>query len=453
MSVAKLTNKVANKMDFDYQIHINTNSGDPVTGAIVRLTNQNGNPAHDYTKVSDAMGVTISNVWLGTYNLQISLNGHKDYSAIVQVTEAGMSHTATLIEIINMPYGLEIEVNNEEKNALFGWNKFKPFFDDTESYQDFIIENIGDYTLHDYNGNFTYGVGGIDFPNAYLPHAFMVFNPLKTHPPMDHPSVAPYSGDKYLVSFAPMEGANDSWLILPQLRIADGMRFSFWARTFSLEYPERIRVLLSTTGNNPQTDFKVITENAYIDLPEEWTYFTYDLSVYAKQDIYLAIHCISEDGFFMMLDDISVDFYGGKTRAFTEYTVYLDGKEVGTTTATNYAFSDLSAGIYTAGVTAIYTSGKSDIATIPFEIIPVIVIDSNNTNNIQLYPNPFKNEIYISHPELVKSIQITDVMGQIVKEASFNSKFIATENLCSGVYFITIETITGEKTIRKMVNN
>ena len=453
-SVAKISNKLMNKMLFDYQININTNSGDPVTGAIVRLTNQDENPAHDYTKIANAANVTISDVWFGTYNLKISLDGHEEYTAVVKVTEAGMSHTATLVEIIKMPQGLEIDVNNEERSALLGWNRHQSFFDDMESHQDFSIQNIGNYTLHDFNGGYTYGISGIDFPNQGEPHAFMVFNPSKTFPQMNHPSVAPVSGEKYLVSFASAEGANDGWIILPKLRISDGMKFSFWARTYTLNYPERIRVLLSTTGNNPKTDFKVISEGSFIALPEEWTHYSYDLSAYARQEIYLAINCVSTDGFFMMLDDISVEMERGGTRALTGYKLYLDGAEVGTTANTEYQFTDLSAGVHTAGVRSVYSSGESDIATKSFEIEFIQPgVDDNHANNIQLYPNPFKNVIYITQPEMVKNVQITDIFGQFVKQAIFNGKSIATENLSSGVYFITIETFAGEKTVYKMVNN
>jgi len=453
-SAARISNKLLNKMLFDYQININTNSGDPVTGAIVRLTNQDGNPAHDYTKVANATGVTIFDVWFGTYYLKISLEGHEEYTAVVSVTEAGISHSATLIEIIMMPQGLEIDVNNVERSALMGWNKHQTFFDDMESHQDFSISNFGSYTLHDFNGGYTYGISGVSFPNQGEPHAFMVFNPSKTFPQMNHPSVAPVSGEKYLVSFASEEGANDGWLVLPKLRITDGMKFTFWARTYTLEYPERIRVLLSTTGNNPKTDFKVISDGNYVNLPEEWTYFSYDLTEYARQEVYLAINCVSTDGFFMMLDDISVELERGGKRALTGYKVYLDGTEVGTTTTNEYQFMDLSAGIHTAGVKSVYTSGESDMASKTFEIeFTQPGVEDNNAGNIQLYPNPFKNIIYISYPELVKNVNITNVFGQTVKQAIFNGKTIAVENLSSGVYFITIETVAGEKTVYRMVNN
>jgi hypothetical protein len=454
ISIPKLTNKVMNKMAFDYQVNITSNSGDPVAGAIVTLTHQDGSPAHIYTAVSGATGVTFPNAWIGTYNLKITLNGHQDYSATITISDAGQSHTATLIEIINMPYALEIDVDCEEKKVLFGWNNFQPFFDDMESYPDFIAENIGDYTLYYFNDSFTYGVGGVSYPNMFLPHAFQVFNPLRTNPPMNTPNAAPHSGEKYLVSFAKMYGANDDWLILPKMRITDNVTFSFWARAYSLEYPERIRVLVSTTGVNAPGDFKLLSEGNYIDLPEVWTYYSFNLSEYARQEIHLAINCVSDDGFFMMLDDISVDIDRGGSKSLTGYRVYLDDEVMETTTNTEYLFTNIGEGIFTAGVKAIYSSGESQMATIQFEGCEEEDeegIDETNPLNLKLFPNPFTNEIHINHPDLVNSVQIMDIMGQTVKNTIYNGKTISTESLSSGVYMIIITTHSGERKNYTMV--
>ena len=54
--------------------------------------------------------------------------------------------------------------------------------------------------------------------------------------------------------------------------------------------------------------------------------------------------------------------------------------------------------------------------------------------------------------ELVKSVKITDMMGKI-NQVIFNGKIIHTENLSSGIYFVIIESTTGEKTVHRMVNN
>jgi hypothetical protein len=95
---------------------------------------------------------------------------------------------------------------------------------------------------------------------------------------------------------------------------------------------------------------------------------------------------------------------------------------------------------------------ENENISVPVVLIP-LSIQNNSITNIQLYPNPFKNEIHISHPELVKSIQITDMVGQIIKQVSYNGKTIQSENLCRGIYYVTIESHTGEKAVFKMVNN
>jgi hypothetical protein len=78
-------------------------------------------------------------------------------------------------------------------------------------------------------------------------------------------------------------------------------------------------------------------------------------------------------------------------------------------------------------------------------------IDDYHFANIQLYPNPFMDEIYLNNPELIKNFQITDIIGQTVKSELFNGISINTENLSSGIYFVTLESFAGEKLIKKVV--
>ena len=68
-----------------------------------------------------------------------------------------------------------------------------------------------------------------------------------------------------------------------------------------------------------------------------------------------------------------------------------------------------------------------------------------------IYPNPFTDEINISNKGLVKNVQITNASGKNIKKVIFDGKPIPTKDLASGVYFIVIESITGDKTVYKMV--
>ncbi|MDX9705805.1 MAG: T9SS C-terminal target domain-containing protein, partial [Weeksellaceae bacterium] len=53
------------------------------------------------------------------------------------------------------------------------------FEDDFESYEDFLIDGIGDWIMIDVDGSGTYTGGGGEFPNQFDPKAFMVFNPFE----------------------------------------------------------------------------------------------------------------------------------------------------------------------------------------------------------------------------------------------------------------------------------
>ena len=97
-----------------------------------------------------------------------------------------------------------------------------------------------------------------------------------------------------------------------------------------------------------------------------------------------------------------------------------------------------------------------------FEVVKDVVLTAHFTevgiienimSNIVLYPNPFKNEINISNPSVVKSVQMTNVAGQKVKEITFNGNFISTGELANGIYFIVIESVTGDKAVYKMIKN
>ena len=95
-------------------------------------------------------------------------------------------------------------------------------------------------------------------------------------------------------------GGND-WLVTPQVTIQDGDSLSFFAKSwFSTE---NMNVLLSTTGNTIN-DFDVTLANV-TGVGNTYVKFSYDLSAYAGQNIYLAIEWI-QDTYAMVVDDVKV---------------------------------------------------------------------------------------------------------------------------------------------------
>jgi hypothetical protein len=197
-----------------------------------------------------------------------------------------------------------------------------------------------------------------------------------------------------------------------------------------------------------------VTESPYTDT--QWGSLPQDTYLWAVK-VHYTNNVVSEPRFTNTLQrtpySVTFNIFNSQTQQpITGATVVFNGVTLGSYVAQNvlpgkypYSVSKEEFATITGEVTVVNQN-----VTVPIALTP-LSIGELNIANIQLYPNPFNNEIYISHPELVKNVQITNVMGQIIEKITFNGKYIATENLCSGIYFVTLETITSEKTIFKMV--
>ena len=187
------------------------------------------------------------------------------------------------------------------------------FSDNFEGHPDFLIEFLP-WTNVDVDGSTTYGMTGIDWPNAYDAQSFIVFNPSTTTPAVD--DMTPHSGDKFVACMAATAPPNNDWLIAPSTTIAAGATVSFWAKSYTADYGlERFKVGVSTTLD--PNDFTIISSGAYVEAPvEDWTEFSYSLAAYVGQDVYVGIQCVSNDAFIFMLDDFSIGATKASSLAF-----------------------------------------------------------------------------------------------------------------------------------------
>ena len=240
--------------------------------------------------------------------------------------------------------------------------------DDMEAHTAFAISGIGDYTLIDNDkASKTYVVSNIDsYPNAGTKMAWQVFDPatagIDTELDFNRRWIC-HSGKQCLISWGADVStgvtANDDWLISPELS-GDKQKVTFYIKSVSLAYPERFRVLYSCDGKS-MSDFVKVAEANYYTPTSYWRKFSVTLPEGAK---YFAIHCISADGFGLMVDDISfipassdeveVDFHG--------YNVYRDGVKVNDSPLGEPSYTDESApaGSHRYYVTALYAEGESD---------------------------------------------------------------------------------------------
>ncbi len=113
---------------------------------------------------------------------------------------------------------------------------------------------------------------------------------------------------------------NDDWFLTPQIDIPEGTTatFSFWAHSYDATYLEDFNVKLSTSGTSI-SDFTVSLD-AVTDVPAEWTQYTYDLSEYASETIYLTVQCVSVDDFYLFVDDFLLVAESGSGDGITSTT-------------------------------------------------------------------------------------------------------------------------------------
>ncbi|WP_417291679.1 T9SS type A sorting domain-containing protein [Corallibacter sp.] len=77
---------------------------------------------------------------------------------------------------------------------------------------------------------------------------------------------------------------------------------------------------------------------------------------------------------------------------------------------------------------------------------------SLNTNSVTLYPNPVSDRLFIKSTEIIKTVTIYNVNGQLIKEVNTLGKSIDVASLPSGLYFVKINTANGETT-KKIIKN
>lgn len=300
------------------------------------------------------------------------------------------------------------------------------FFDDFESYDNFTLD-FSPWTNVDVDGANTYVIDGYIWPNGGDPQSFIIFNSLSTDPAMAE-NVA-FSGEKTASCFNSVPPPfNDDWMISPKRLINSGDVVSFMAMSYTDQYGlERFKVAVSTTTPTPAA-FTVISPGSYVTAPAvEYGEFTYDLSAYAGQEIYVAINCVSQDAFFLLVDDFFIGAPGKKPvgihnpsitstvgRAATSvnnpmpntirggerevlgYNVYRNGDQINTSmvTTTSYDDNGLNAGTYEYHVRAVYTegeSGNSNAAVVTIAGGNNLILDFEPYEDFTLDINPWTN--------------------------------------------------------------
>ena len=189
------------------------------------------------------------------------------------------------------------------------------FSDDFESYTDFAITNVGNWTMIDNDGDATWGADTTDFTNENYTGSFIVFNPSATTPASGAGWNA-HGGNKGFYCFnsnGSVSGTplNDDYAITPQMTNGTNGEIKFWAQSLTDNYNGGERFKIGVSNSNDGTGITYVTPTTapgYVIPPTgTWTEYTYAIPAsFYNQNIYVAIQVVSADEFVFMFDDISV---------------------------------------------------------------------------------------------------------------------------------------------------
>jgi len=171
---------------------------------------------------------------------------------------------------------------------------------DFEACTAWTVDQFSPCTTYDGDGSATYTIQGSTFENQGYTGAYIAFeNGIAS-------SFAAHGGTKFGCCMAATTPPNNDWFITPAISISNGTTFSFWARSANNSYGlEQFKVAIST-NNTTFSTYIAGSSSSSVSAPVEWTQYTYDLSQYAGQTMYIAIMCVSNDVFAFFIDDIEV---------------------------------------------------------------------------------------------------------------------------------------------------
>lgn len=237
------------------------------------------------------------------------------------------------------------------------YTTFTETFEEYDSFATMANGNIGDWKFVDNDGSPVGGFQDLDIPNVPVNSAasFFIFD---SSAPEYNLSFGAHSGVKYLAALYNTDGSqNDDWAISPELS-GNAQTITFFARSYSGQYPESVEVLYSTTDTETASFTSVTTfKNLPANSDYSFTEYSFEVPAGAK---YFAFRFVSKDTFMVLIDDVTYQPAGAKQVELVGYNVYRDGVKLNDTpiTATTYHDAEIIPDASYA-VTAVYNTGES----------------------------------------------------------------------------------------------
>ncbi|NLA24737.1 MAG: PKD domain-containing protein [Bacteroidales bacterium] len=259
---------------------------------------------------------------------------------------------------------------------------------DFEDCSNFQVDNFSPWLTNDVDGLPSLNNTGTEYLNQNYVGSFIAYNHNETDP-VSGDEYAPHGGERCGICM-PVNGANNDWLISPEVSLGYEGIFSFWAKSVSANGLAEFKVLVNEYSTHPAT-FVAISGYSSIVAPNEWTLYTYNLDQYRGKTVHVAIQCTGSGHYGLMLDDI--------------------------------------------------------------ELISATSIDVDIAPNITLYPNPNEGNFVIDLGDYYADVDISvmSLNGQIIKVDTYksgNMLNVNMENIANGMYFVRLTNESFTKTFK-----
>lgn len=321
--------------------------------------------------------------------------------------------------------------------------------DDFEAYENFIIENIGDWTTYDGDASSsTVSFSGTDIAHRYEPMAWQVYNPSAAGFNLQkYDVIVPHSGDKYLASWAAVNDSytetieQDDWLISSE--VTGGTDISFYYRVPNTGSDPQIFEIMYSTDSKTPAEFVKLDRDSVANTTD-WVKFEYTLPAEAK---YFAIRNRTKGSYTVaFLDDVTyTPLYGSTTELTLKgYNVYRDNELVGTVDANTKTFNEtlINSGEHEYNVTAVWDKGESNYTN--NYLCSVVTGISKQTTASSLVVKGGKNQLLVSGAN--GQVSIYSAAGQTV--ANLNVEGSAVVTLPAGVYVVAANGTTAKVVVK-----
>lgn len=318
--------------------------------------------------------------------------------------------------------------------------------DSFESYDDWAIDGIGDWTMtdRDYDNTVYINAGAVipgapdTYPHCTDPKAWQVINASALGINI-WPEGTPADGDKMLMAAAGTSYVNADWAISPLLN-GHAQTLSFLAKAFTSDgtRPERMRVLWSSTDTTPES-FSPLHDAEYIEVPDSWTEYRFALPEGAR---YFAIVCVSDGAFALFADMVRYNDTTVPQCVLTGYEVWRDGEPIGTTSLTTYDDTTAPAGTVRYAVRALYDKGSS--ALTPEISITSSAVSELNADALRIAADG--RDILVTGAD-GRDITLATPDGVVMRTIR-NAQSAAMRVASPGIYIVTVGHETRKLTVR-----